>query len=762
MIAPTQILVAALEHGGFDPRPSGPDSWESRCPAHDGDRRNLAVKAGDDGRVLLHCHAHDCAPEAVVQALGLAMSDLFPPRDGTAPRPDARPASNGKAPPRPSPTPEAAIGATARKLGTPTASWTYRDADGHEVMRVYRFDPPEGRKEYRPVHAAPDGWALGDPPGPLPLYHRGELAGDGRVYVYVTEGEKCADLARGLGVMATTSAHGAGAARKSDWRPLAGREVVLLPDRDDAGERYTREVLAALAGLEPAPVVRVVRLPGLPDGGDIEVWLRDVVPDTWEPEQCRAELERLAGAAPVEDLRAAVSDRAAVEAGDELPIKARSWPAPPEEAAYAGLAGEIVRAIEPHTESDPVAILVQLLLGFGNLIGRSAHFAVEADRHFANEFAALVGDTAKGRKGTSWGHARRSLEAVDPAWAAGRMLGGLSTGEGLIHAVRDAATKREPIRDGKRIVGYQDVETDSGEPDKRLLAIEPELGGTLRVATREGNSLSALIRQAWDTGDLRTLTRNNPLRATGAHVSIIGHITRDELARLLTRTEAGNGFANRFLWIAVRRSKALPFGGTIGAVDFDPMAGRLREAADFARTVGLVGRDREADRLWAEAYERLSDGRPGLLGAVISRAEAHAMRLALLYALLDRSAVIRAGHLQSALALWDYAERSAVYIFGDALGDPDADALLDALRSDPAGMTRTDIRDRVFGRHKSSERIARLLALLSEAGLAHPRTEATGGRPAERWFSGRGGRHSAVSAVRAWNETTVIIRRCGS
>jgi hypothetical protein len=732
--------VAALERGGFQPRTKGPDKWESRCPAHDGDRRNLSISTGDDGRTLLHCHAHNCSAESIVAALGLSLGDLFPPRDGPAPRANGKPSGNGKAPspgkPRCHPTPEAAIEATARKLGQPTASWVYHDADGHEVMRTYRFDPPAERKEYRPVHPTPEGWTLGDPPGPLPLYRLHELAGVDRVYV--TEGEKAADLTWNLGTISTTSAHGAKSAHKSDWMPLAGREVVILPDHDESGESYVREVMTCLATLEPAPTVKVVRLPVAEDGDDIEEWLRDVVPELWEPEQCRAELERLAVAAAVEALRVVASDPEAVEAGDDSPIKARPWPEPPEAVAFSGLAGEIVRAIEPHSEADPVAILVHLMIGFGNLIGRTAYFAVEADRHHPNEFAALVGETAKGRKGTSWGYARRLLESVGPVWAGGRILGGLSTGEGLIHAVRDPMMKREPVRDGKRIVGYQDVEVDAGEPDKRLLAIESELGGTLRVATREGNSLSALIRQAWDSGDLRTLTRNNPLKATGAHVSIIGHITREELTRLLTRVDAANGFANRFLWIAVRRSKSLPFGGSIDRVDFAPMVRRLIEAADFARSVDRVERDRAADDLWEEAYERLSEGRSGLLGAVVSRAEAHAMRLALIYALLDQSAIIRADHLRSALELWDYAERSAAYIFGDALGDPDADAVLEALRSTPEGFTRADIGDRVFHRHKAAERSARALALLFESGRAHPRTETTGGRSAERWFYGRG------------------------
>ena len=395
----------------------------------------------------------------------------------------------------------------------------------------------------------------------------------------------------------TTWPHGADAVGKADWRPLAGKELVILPDHDQAGENAVGDVLKALGSLDPKPTVKVVRMADLwrtnqeiPEKADAVEWLADGVPDSWEPEECRAELERVAALAPVENLDA----KPPAEPRDEpepVPIGS-TWPDPPEAPAFNGLGGEIVRAIEPCTEADPVAILAQLLIGFGNLIGRSAHFAVEADRHHANEFAALVGDTAKGRKGTSWNQARRLLEATDPSWTGERVMTGLSTGEGLIHAVRDPVMKREPIRNGRKIISYQDVETDAGESDKRILCIEPELGGTLRVATRDGNSLSALVRQAWDSGDLRTLTRNNPLRSTGAHVSIIGHITRDELATLLTRTDAANGFANRFLWLAVRRSKLLPFGGNLGAVDFAPMLRRLGEAAESGRSIGPDGSGR--------------------------------------------------------------------------------------------------------------------------------------------------------------------------
>jgi hypothetical protein len=116
--------------------------------------------------------------------------------------------------------------------------------------------------------------------------------------------------------------------------------------------------------------------------------------------------------------------------------KTPPWPVLGEEA-YFGLPGEIVRRIEPHTEADPVALFVNLLVAFGNAIGRGSYVQVNADRHHLNLYAALVGETAKGRKGMSWGPIRELMRAVDPEWADERVQNGLSSGEGLIYAVRD-------------------------------------------------------------------------------------------------------------------------------------------------------------------------------------------------------------------------------------------------------------------------------------------------------------------------------------
>ena len=279
------------------------------------------------------------------------------------------------------------------------------------------------------------------------------------------------------------------------------------------------------------------------------------------------------------------------------------------------------------------------------------------------------------------------------------------------------------------------TKVDEGVKDKRLLVLEAELAGVLKVMSREGNTLSPVIRQAWDDGALQTLTKNSPMKATDAHVSIIGHITKAELLRHLTETEAANGFANRFIWLLVRRSKELPFGGEWHRADAAPLVGRLSSALEFGSAPVLVTWGDSARKIWPEVYGPLSDGKPGLFGAVVGRAEAQVMRLAALYAVMGESHKIERQHLLAALALWDYAEKSALYIFGHASGDPVADRIYNALRAaGKDGMTRTEI-SHLFGRNMSSERIAQALSLLLGAGRVRPKTHKTGGRQAERWYA---------------------------
>jgi hypothetical protein len=247
----------------------------------------------------------------------------------------------------------------------------------------------------------------------------------------------------------------------------------------------------------------------------------------------------------------------------------------------------------------------------------------------------------------------------------------------LIWDVRDPITRT--FKNKK--TGEEEREiTDCGINDKRLCVVEGEFANVLKVMTREGNTLSPVIRSAWDIGNLRSMTKNSPARATDAHISIIGHITKDELRRLLTETESANGFGNRFLWLAVRRSKCLPEGGNIDNENLNDLVKRLHEAIEFARRASEVTRSEGAREMWRIIYPKLSEGKSGLLGAITARAEAQVLRLSAIFALLACSTKIEDEHQRAALLLWSYCDRCARWIFATATGDSRADRILSALR----------------------------------------------------------------------------------
>jgi len=290
------------------------------------------------------------------------------------------------------------------------------------------------------------------------------------------------------------------------------------------------------------------------------------------------------------------------------------------------------------------------------------------------------------------------FKQIDAPWEQDQIKSGLSSGEGVIFHVRDEAG------------------TDMGTFDKRLLVLETEFGSALRIMERDGNTLSGTLRQAWDSGTLRILSKNSPAVATGAHISIIGHISVDELRQQLTRIEMANGFANRFLWFCVRRSKALPDGGDLGH-SVQPLIDQLGQAVESAASVDELHRDDEARTLWHAVYPALSEGRPGLFGTVTARAAAQVTRLQCIYAPLDGSSIINVQHLKAALAVWRYVEESVRYIFGSALGNPIADRLLDALRASSTGLTRTKIRDISSGTRARTKSRKRWLCLIHSASL---------------------------------------------
>ena len=389
-------------------------------------------------------------------------------------------------------------------------------------------------------------------------------------------------------------------------------------------------------------------------------------------------------------------------------------PAPPTlaESALHGLAGLAVRSLAPHTEADPAAILLQFLAAFGNLVGPAPRCTVGSTRHGLNLFVVLVGESSKARKGTSWRQIASLFNEADPGWVARRVTTARPTAHAIIHALRD----QQPAT------------------DRRLFLLAEEFASVLHMLGQRTGQLSPLLRCAWDGGDLSVQNGSHLLHATGAHLSLVAHITESELAHCLSRTEAHNGFANRCLWTSVRRSQSLPEGGALPPEQLSSLAGELRRTLNWAQSQTEIHfrRTPAARELWQDRYPALSQSRPDVYGAATSRAEAQVLRLSAIYAALDCSSVVEASHLQAALAVWDYCQASARLFFDDAPIDPTARRISEALNAAPEGLTKGQISS-LFHRHVSRERIDLALQQLSNLGAVTRHIQAGRGRPSTLW-----------------------------
>ena len=246
-MTPIETLLASLP--GVKKTGAG---WSALCPAHDDRRASLSISVGNDGTVLVKCHS-GCNAEAIVSAVGLTLADLFPPTAGPTPTRNGKAKSGSRV----FATANEALANLERQHGKRSAVWTYHDAHGEPVGLVVRWDRPQG-KDIRPVARHADGWRIGAMPEPRPLYGLPALVAAQRVVL--TEGEKTADAAHSIGLTATTSVGGSQAAGKADWRPLAGKEIWILPDNDAPGRGYASTVARILATLAPVPTVRILDL----------------------------------------------------------------------------------------------------------------------------------------------------------------------------------------------------------------------------------------------------------------------------------------------------------------------------------------------------------------------------------------------------------------------------------------------------------------------------------------------------------------------
>lgn len=418
---------------------------------------------------------------------------------------------------------------------------------------------------------------------------------------------------------------------------------------------------------------------------------------------------------------------------DEVP----DWPRPPDLAFSHGLVKELVDRVDGRTEADLSALVFQFLTYFGNVIGRTAYFEVEGDQHFTNLYMIVCGVTANGRKGTSTGIINKIFREEDSDWFKHRRMTGLSTGEGLISLVRDEVRKQKfpkPTKDNPE-PDPEIIIVDEGEDDKRALVVVSEFAAVSKVAGREGNILYQKMRDFWDgISPIQTNTKTSPATTTGAHVSMIGHVTQAELGHVMAvASDVHGGTFNRFLWVLSRRARLLPRGGEFP--DLTTLQNMVQRAIHFAKSQGEIGMTDGAWEIYDKFYYQngLSPVE-GLTGAVLSRAEPQLRRLAMILALTRHSDVVDVEDIGAALDLWRYAKDSTrrIFVLRESVTDKAVMKVVGLIRNKP-GIARSEIYKAMDWRD-GKKKFEALLNEVVASGLVRSAPKKTGGAPATIFF----------------------------
>lgn len=562
-----------------------------------------------------------------------------------------------------------------------SATWRIRDAAGTVVAVHERVDEPGGGKRF--LWRQPNGaMGLGGRSvTELPLYGSERLP-DSELVV-LCEGEKASDAAFRAGYASAGTVTGSSSAPgPAALSVLLGHPVVLWPDADAVGAAHMERVGLRLLEIGCGDL-RMVESNGAAPGSDAA--------DFSEAEI----VAHVDGAPPWRP------PRALLLAPDP---DARLFPEPMAAIAYRGILGEIVAAVAPHTEAAPEALLGTLLAVLGTLCAGPVFY--QGGQHAANLFVALVGETSYGRKGTALSVVGALLDEVYPRWVD-LVVPGLGSGEGLVGHLK----RRE-------------------QEDPRALLRETEMGRLLVAMGREGNVISPIMRDAWDRSPIGRVLAREEMIVYRHHVGMIGHVTPRELRARLTTLDTANGFGNRILWLAVRRSQLVPFADDPRQYVDRALFTELRGLIDAGERIRETTWSLDAAMAWDALYrEQSTVSDLGLFGALTARALPQIVRLALIYSILDASDEIDEPHFAAAHAVWQYVVASCRWIWGETTGDAEADATLRILRLYGAGISRDELRQQL-GLRKSSE-MDDILRTLTEAGLVKLTRLPTKGRPRE-------------------------------
>ncbi len=344
----------------------------------------------------------------------------------------------------------------------------------------------------------------------------------------------------------------------------------------------------------------------------------------------------------------------------------RNAPQPDLECLY-GLIGEVAHAGSDGTETSAFAIAANFMAYLSCAIGRGVYLPIGNTRHHTRLFCLHIGRSGRGRKGDSVSLVLRidtALRSIDESFAPQIHRGGLSTREGLAALIHDG------FKHGRNEVGAIE--------DKRLWVVESEFANVLHQGRRDGNTLSAALRDCWDGIDLKPATKSNRVYASDPHVCLSGAISPSELRGLMSAREMSNGFANRFLMIWAERVRMLPFPKETPQAVVEHLARRTLEVLAFVRADHHDEREHlkmelspQAQWRYAQLYRgELHDGvDDGAIGALLERSAPMLLRMAMLMALTDLQTRIEAQHIDAAMAWIRHATASVRFVFVSAAED---------------------------------------------------------------------------------------------
>ena len=425
----------------------------------------------------------------------------------------------------------------------------------------------------------------------------------------------------------------------------------------------------------------------------------------------------------IKSVAACESDAGANGLNDDVFVDTHRNAPRPDPACLYGLVGDVAQAGSINTEANPFAIAAAMLAYLGAAVGRGPYMPIGDDWNHARLFMVHVGRSSRGRKGTAKKLIFRinsAVKAKDEHLVPQVHRGGLSTREGLALMIHD---------------GYNEGKNEVlAIEDKRLLVVESEFANILHQSKRDGNTLSAALRDAWDGTSIRPAVKTCRVWATDPHIGIIGDVTPSELRELMHARELTNGFANRFIFFWAEGDKVLPFPKYTPKYVVEALADRVAQVLRFAGADRHVDKDvmpmefsTEAASLYARLYRgELRDRSAGEhITALLDRRAPVLLRLAMLFALTDQTSVIAVAHINAAMAWVRYWVDSVKFIFQSAVDEAGAAATTDMAQrivtylTAHGQATRTGLTKGCFGGHVSK---AALDKALDELITASPPT----------------------------------------